>query len=168
MAEYSTTLYDTAEFGTSGDVDHILFQEAQGASATATKSKTNSRGAGSLPENESFLVDSLHVSADFNGSVADYMNLWIDSYVEIQLSDQTVFQAPLRQLASLNSYGGHYSQGSASDEATIGLEGMGYKLRQPIKIEGGRSFRVNVHQGTALSGANSSVKFTFEGTLTRQ
>lgn len=167
MPDYSTTLYDTAVFGNSANVDHTLFQEAQGASATATKSKTNSRGAGQLPQNEEFEVRSIHASYDGNAALADEENWLKDSYLEFRLSDETIFECPLRWVASRNAFGGHYSQGTAADESMIGLIGEGYMLDIPIVIRGGTGFRVTVHQGTALSAASQNVKVVLKGTLTR-
>lgn len=160
-------LYDTADFGTSANTEHTLFQNAQGSSSTQTKSKTNMRGSGSLPSNESFTIEEIHISSDFNLTAADYQNMWIDSYIEVRISDDTVLLLPLKNCASMNAFSGTYTQASAADEAVIGLMGNGLKLSNPITINGGESFRVSLYQGTALSAATGSVKCVLYGTLDR-
>ena len=167
MADYSYCLYDTAVFGVAASVESSLFQVAQGGDSTHTKSFTNSRGAGQMPQNEAFEIDHIGVSVDMNLPTADYIAVWLNSYLEIRVNDETLFIAPLRLLANANSFGGHYTEAVASAEALIGLMGDGYKLAIPINIPGGTAFRVNVFQGTALATASTLIKVTLNGTLSR-
>lgn len=160
-------LYDTAFFGTAASTLFTLFQASQGSGATLTKSVTNSRGAGQLPQNESFSADWLGVFLDEIPVVGDIQKVWVDSYCEIRVNDETVLLTPLRRLAALNSFGGHFGQAAAADLAAIGLAGMGLPLDKPIEIPGGTSFRVDIFQGTALASATQSVRFVMSGVLER-
>lgn len=167
MVKITYPLYDTAVFGTTASVENVLFQVAQGATAAATKSFTNSRGAGQLPNNESFECNEIHAMHDANVALADSLNVWILSYLEFRVNDETLLLAPLRMFASKNSFGGHYSEVTPTAEAAIGLVGSGFMLPTPIIIPGGVSFRVSVFQGTALATANQAVRVVLNGTLTR-
>lgn len=168
MVDYSYCLYDTGVFGVAASVETSLFQVSQGGDATHTKSFTNSRGAGQMPQNEEFEIDHIGVAVDMNLPTADYIAVWLNSYLEIRVNDETLFIAPLRALAQANAYGGHYTEAAASNEALIGLAGDGYTLKIPILIPGGTAFRVNIFQGTALATANTLVKVMLNGTLSRK
>lgn len=161
-------LYDTAFFGTTLATLYTLFQASQGSSSTLTKAVTNSRGAGQLPQNESFEVDWIGVFLDEIPVVGDAQKVWVDSYSEIRVNDETVLLTPLRRLAALNSFGGHFGQASAADLAAIGLNGLGFPLDIPIVIPGGTSFRVDIFQGTALASTTQSVRFVMSGILNRE
>lgn len=167
MPDYSFVLYDTAPFGASAGTEHVLFQVSQGSDSTHTEAYTNSRGAGQLPTEEKMLVERIHVIVDHNTAIADVPKIFNASFLEIRVSDKTIFKAPLAMLSSFNAYGGHYSQAAAADEAVIGLIGVGYELKIPILIPGGVSFRIRVYQGTAVTAA-SNLKVALEGTLTMQ
>lgn len=160
-------LYDTAFFGTAASTLFSLFQSAQGSQSTLTKSVTNSRGAGQLPSNESFAIDWIGTFLDEVPNVVDAQAVWIDSYCEIRVNDETVLLTPLRRIAACNSWGGHFGQAAAANLATVGLMGDGYKLDNPIEIPGGTSFRVDIFQGTALSAITQSVRFVMSGILGR-
>ena len=163
----SYDLYDTANFTNSASNLFSLFQSAQGSAATLTKAFTNSRGAGQLPQNEDFSADWLGVFLDEIPSLADASAVWRDSYCEVRVNDETVLLTPLRRLAALNSYSGHFTQAVAADAAGIGLQGMGLALAIPIMIPGGTAFRVDLFQGTALAVATQAVRFVMSGTLVR-
>lgn len=167
MANLSYPLYDTAFFGNAAGVERTLFQEAQGATANATKANTNSRGAGQLPTNEKFIIKSVHVFPDADLTLADIDDMFEQSYLEIRLNDETMLIAPLRMFASHSSYGGHFGQAAAAAAELIGLQGDGFMLDNPIEINGGNAFRVIVFQGTALSAASLRVKVVLNGTLQR-
>lgn len=167
MPQYRYGLYDTALFTTAASADFPLFQSAQGSTATRTKEITNSRGAGQLPQNESFKCDRICVFYDENMVLADVINMWVDSYIEIRVNDETVLLVPMRVAASYNAFGGHYSEVTATAEAAIGLAGEGYMLDIPIEIPGGVAFTVTLHQGAALATATQEVKCFLDGILTR-
>lgn len=167
MTDLSFVLWDTAIFGTVAAFEQALFQVAQGGDAIHTRSFTNSRGAGQLPANESMTVKHLGVALDANLLTADYINVWPLSFIEIRVNNETLFECPLRFLAKGNSYGGHYTEAAATNEAAIGLMGNGYDLEIPIEIEGGTAFKVNVFQGLALSAVSQPVRVALCGTLHR-
>ena len=160
-------LYDTAEFGASAGVDHELFQVAEGADSTHVEHFTNSRGAGALPPEESFLVEEIQVFPDPDLSQADAQLVWKDSFLEVKVGDRTYLKAPLQLFAASQGFQGHYTQGTAADANMTSMKGEGFKLDPAIEIPGGTKFRVRVYQGTALSGANKSVKVCLIGKLTR-
>ena len=95
MSEFDFVLYDTAPFGASADTEHVLFQVAQGADSTHTESFTNMRGSGSLPQDEAFLVNKVGISVDFGPDDNEVDGVWINSFIEVRISDETVFKAPL-------------------------------------------------------------------------
>lgn len=161
-------LYDTAIFSTALAGEQQLFGVAQGADATHTKAFTNSRGAGSLPQGEKFVIDRIGVYLDENNLLpADLVNVWRQSYLEIRVQDLTYWLSPLRPLAYQNAWGGHYSQTAAANGAAIGLLGEGYELDVPIVVPGGSSFKVIVNQGTVLATATQQLKVTLDGILSR-
>lgn len=167
MADTHSFLYDTALFGTTANTEHTLFQVAQGSTATATKAITNMRGAGQLPSVEKFRVDKIHVFADYNSAIADYIDVWVSSFIQFRVSDEILFESPLRMCASMNSFSGFYTQAAAAVEALIGLKGGGFDLKIPIMINGGTAFRVSVFQTTVLSTTSLGVKVALEGILSR-
>lgn len=160
-------VYDTAFFGTVASTLFSLFQAAQGSTSVLTKSVTNSRGAGAFPQNETFTVDWLGVFLDELPNVVDAQSVFLDSYAEIRVNDETVLLTPLRMLAAKNGWGGHFGQAAAANLAAIGLMGEGKPLDIPIEIPGGTAFRVDVFQGTALSAVTQSVRFVMSGILDR-
>lgn len=164
MTRYSTDMYDTAAF-TNVAGEFLLFQVSQGSDATHTENFTNSRGAGQIPQNESFTVKWIGAIIDFNGVVADVQNVPISSFIEIRVNEITVLKVPLARIMARSSYSGHYTQATAADESLIGLEGNGYMLETPIVIKGGVSFKVRVVQGTALSTTGRNVKIVLGGEL---
>lgn len=164
MPDNSTTLYDQAQFGTTAAVVHPLFQSREGSTATRTKFITNSRGDGSLPNNEQFTINKISVFVDDETVVADLKEVWENSYLEIVVEDKSILQIPLRLCAEGNSFGGLYTQAAAADEEAIGISGNGYQLAIPIVLRGGSSFRVNLGQGFALSAA-TEMKCVLHGTL---
>lgn len=168
MPDYSFVLYDHAPLGNAANITHVLFQTAAGADATHTPGYTNSRGAGQLPQNEKFMVERLSCSIDVNGLVADAINTWVQGVVRIRVSDEVVFEAPLRECVGKTSFSGMYTQASAAEENAVGLMGDGYELRIPLVIPGGTAFRVEIFQTTALSTTAQNMCVSLHGTLTRQ
>lgn len=167
MAKLDYTLYDTALFGVAV-AEYSLFQNSQGSGAAFTKSITNMRGAGALPTSESFECQELHVYYEENPVIADALNVWLLSYLEFFVNDEQQLLIPLVMCASHNAFGGHYTEVAASDTAAIGQAGNGFMLKIPIMIPGGTQFRVNVYQGTVLSGASLNVKVIMRGVLDRR
>lgn len=167
MADLTYVLYDTAAFGATAGTEHVLFQVTQGADSTHVEAFTNMRGNGSLPQEEAFEISLIGVMADFDMTEAEVAEVFRASFLEIRVSDETVLKAPLSCFAYRNSYGGAYSQGTAADNAIIGLAGDGFVLTIPVQIRGGTSFRIRVYQGTAMSGASKNVKVMLFGRLTR-
>lgn len=166
--KYSYTLFDTAIFTTALAGEQALFQVAQGGDAVHTKAFTNMRGAGSLPNNESFNVKKIGVYQDFLNLVfADLLNIWLLSYLELRVNDESVLQIPLRAAAQYNGFGGHYSQAAAANGALGGLSNDGYALEFPVMIKGGVSWRVNVNQGVVTTVANIPVRVLLHGDLNR-
>lgn len=165
MPVYDWTLYDTAVFGATAVTDHELFKVAQNGDATHTQSFTNSRGAGVMPANEQFDIDTIGISPDGDFSANDRGDMWDGAFITIRVNNQDVFTAPLRMCAGYAAYSGHFTQAAAADMNRIGLEGMGYKLNKPITIKGGMSFSVIVSQRTAITAA-SNVKTMLRGNLT--
>jgi len=167
MGDFNWGLFDTAIFDDSGSIIHTLFQVAQGGDTVHTKAYTNMRGAGSLPTDESLLVRKISVIPDANLPPADVQGMFLHSYLEMRISDETVLFAPLRQFADEAGYGGVYTQAAAADEALIGPLGDGYPLELPLLIPTGATFRVEIYQGTALAGASNWVKCVLGGILSR-
>ncbi|RLI86448.1 MAG: hypothetical protein DRP01_04240, partial [Archaeoglobales archaeon] len=164
--DYTYTLYDTAEFGTTAGVTHTLFQVREGADSTHVAHFTNMRGPGALSSEERFVIEKIEVFPDPDFSVDDLQAMWKDSYLEVKGADKSVLKVPLALCAAAVGFMGHYTQASAADECLASLKGEGYKLPIPIEIPGATSFAVEVYQGTALSAANKSVKVCLTGTLT--
>lgn len=167
MSELRYPMYDTAFFTNAAGGISTLFSNPQGSNSTLTKSVTNSRGAGQFPQNEAFAADWLGIFLDEIPLVGDIQKVWVDSYLEFRVNDETVMLSPLRMLAALNAFGGHFGQAAAADLAAVGLMGNGLPLDIPIIIPGGTAFQVLVFQGTALSAAAQSVRFVMNGILTR-
>lgn len=164
MALRDHMLWDVAAFGVAASTSHELFQNREGSDAANPKHKTNMRGAGSLPDNESFVIRRVHIYPDNELAEAD-LPLWLDSsFITINIADRDVFDCPVRNCASHASFGGIVTQAVAGDRALVGPSGDGYLLVNPIIIEGGRSLRVTVFQGTALSAAED-IRVVLEGTL---
>jgi len=164
--DLSWTLFDTALFGVAVGIRN-LFQIGEGGDSTHTKAYTNMRGAGSLPVEERLLIKNIGVMLDGDVDEADRESVFLHSYLELRISDETKLMAPLRMFASHSAFGGAYSQAAAADDALIGPLGNGYPLDIPILIPNGNSFKVEVYQGTVLVGADTWVKVLLNGTLTR-
>lgn len=168
MPDFPFSIYDTAVFGNSAKVVHTLFQVAVNQDSTHDRFFTNMRGSGQFPTNEKFLITSIEVFSDANFIEDDRENLWLNSYLQLIYKDLLILSIPLRLASGHNSFGGHFTQAVAADEALIGLEGSGYLLPRPQLIEGGNSFKAEVGQGTAMSAASQNVKVALMGVLTTQ
>jgi len=162
----SWTLFDTALFGVAVGM-RTLFQIAEGGDDAHTKAYTNMRGAGSLPTEESLLVQNIGVMLDHNSLVADREGVFLHSYLELRVSDETKLLAPLRLFATHSGSAGVYTQAAAADEEMIGPLGDGYELGNPILIPAGNSFKVEIYQGTVMGAADQWVKILLNGILTR-
>lgn len=165
MATRNYAFWDTVTFGTDAKTEHQAFQNRQGVDSTNDKYKTNSRGNGEFPANESFLIKNVGLFPDSLMTDADLINWMVNSYVEIQVSDQVVFQAPLRECVKLSEYGGVIGADATSVDPAFGIRNMGFDLPMPIKLGDGNSFRVLVGQGTALS-TTFNVKVVLTGEYT--
>lgn len=166
MPELTYSFYDTATFLDSAKNVHQLFQNREGVDSTNDKYKTNSRGNGEFPTSEKFLCKKLLFFPDSDVPLADLEDALLNSYVEIQYRDTTVFRATLRECVALSAWQGQYSQASAADDALIGIVNNGYMLENPLLFEGGNSFRVLIGQGTALSADTFTFKFVMQGKYT--
>ena len=165
MADYRYALYDTYVFGAAASQGR-LFQVAEGGDAVHVTAFTNSRGAGTLPQSEKFLVDHIYAIEDYVPLIANRVNITIASWLELIVSNQSVLKIPLILAWYNNMYGGHFTQAAAADLAVIGRGGVGYDLSDhPILINGGEQYTVVVSQGTAVAAA-SNVKFVLNGVLT--
>lgn len=168
MTKYRYTLYDSMIFGTAAQAEQPLFQVQQGGDTTHTKSFTNMRGAGSLPNQESFTIDKIGVYMDFLNLVpADLENVWLSNYLELRVADNSVLLIPLRAAAQYNGFNGFYSQAAAANASLGGLVGDGYALDLPILVPGGTALRVNMPQVTALTVASVPVRVLLHGILDR-
>lgn len=166
MPNYRYVLYDTAVFGAAANVESALFQVAQGADATHTKAFTNSRGAGVLPNEETFVCDWIGAYLDEIPLLADTLNWLMDSYLEFRVSDDTKLLLPLRMVAAKNAFGGTFQLAAAAAQTYHGIANDGYKLSIPIVIPGGTNFRVSIFQGTATA-ASQNIRVLLDGILTR-
>lgn len=164
--DYNFAIYDTAVLGTTAKTVHTMFQVAVSQSATADRFYTNMRGNGIFPNQENFLIKKLFVFPDANFNEDDRENYFLNSYLSIIYKDQLVLSVPSRLAVGRASYGGHFTQGTAADEALIGLEGDGYMLELPLLIEGGNSFKVEYGQGVAMSAGSQNIKVVLDGRLT--
>lgn len=168
MATLSYPIFDTLVFGNAVQTEQALFQVQQGGDATHTKSFTNMRGAGSFPNQESFLVKKISAFIDFLVVLpSDLYNVWIGNYLELRVADQTMIQAPLRMFANYNAFNGHYSQAAAANGTLGGIQNDGFELENPVMIDGGTAFRVNIPQTVALSVASIPLRVVLHGDLKR-
>lgn len=163
MPEMDYTFYDTAVFTNVANTVHTLFQVANGADSTHNDAFTNMSGSGAFPQSEDFTLQWLGVTADFNGVVADYQNMWIGSIIQIEVANKLWLKMPLTMCSHRNAWSGLYTQAAAAAESLIGLKGEGYTLRKPIQFPKGVGFRVIIIQPTALSVATSNVKVLMSG-----
>lgn len=167
MADRKWVLYDTATFKAtlpSTPTAHVLFQVAEALDAAHGGDVTNARGSGSLPPDERFIIQAIHVYPDGEVPEADIAQIWNRSRLRIFVGDTELLQVPLRFCASLTGYAGHFTQATAASRALIGPENWGYPVDPPIELPGGVRFRVVVEQYTALSG-DRTVKVALEGIL---
>ncbi len=164
MARRHYPLYDTAVPSTAANTEHTLFQVAEGADSTHTKGFTNSRGAGQLPGEESFEIHNIGIFGDTVMPLADREGLYLDSYIEIQVNDQTMIRVPAALCARNDGYQGHFAETTASDVNAIGKVGQGFQLMMPITIPQGSGFKVIYSQGTALTAAEN-LKVVLDGIL---
>lgn len=164
--EIDYVYYDTAPFGSTANTIHTLFQTANGADSTHTDSFTNMSGSGAFPQSEDFSVMWLGAAIDYNGIAADIQNTFIANVVTVEIANKQLLKIPLFMLATRSSFGGHFTQATAADEATIGLTGDGYTLRKALAIPKGTGFRILVSQVTALSTTGRNIKILMGGIRT--
>lgn len=164
MTDYRYTLYDTADFGNTAGVNHLLFQIAEGADANHAEYRCNMRGNGVLPSEESFLVQKIHVWNNSEIPEADIQKLIDGTLLEIRVSDKTVLKIPLRLAISHTAYGGHYTQATASARTVIGLESNGFEIPEGIQINGGVRFSVRLYQRLSMT-ATEEIVVALEGVL---
>lgn len=164
MAEYRYVLYDTADFGTTANTNHLLFQIAEGADANHVEYRCNMRGNGVLPSEESFVIDKIHVWNNGELADADVAKLCDGTILEVRVSDKTVLKIPLRLALSHAGYSGHFTQTTASNRVLVGLDSDGFTLSEPIQINGGVRFSVRVYQRQAMTSTEEIV-VALEGVL---
>lgn len=163
MADLSYVLFDTAPFGNAAGVEMLLFQVQQGGDSTHTEQFTNMRGPGFLPQKEIFVVDKISSVVDVVLAEADVQSWFRATFLEIRLNNQTYLKIPIVLTVDGSLYGGHFTQAAAANRALIGVQGDGYELKMPIKIEGQQPFVVRILQGTALAAANQFIKVCLHG-----
>lgn len=166
MARVPHVLYDTAPIGTTANAVHTLYQTSQGGDATHDKQFTNMRGAGALPTSEMMTVFNVGITLDEDTIQADLELLFYSSRLELFIKDRSIFRLPLAWCARGMAWSGAYTLAVAADDAHLGIVGDGYELREPVTIDGGDVFRVEIIQGGALSAA-MSVIVGLEGMLER-
>lgn len=166
--KYKYTLYDTIVFGTAVQAEQKLFQVISGGDATHTKSFTNMRGSGALPQQEKFTIQRVGVYIDFNNLVqTDIVNAWIGNYLEIRVADNSVLLIPLRAAAQYNGFNGYYSQAAAANGALGGLQGDGYEVDPSIELAGGTPLAVNIPQSVVMTVAAVNMRVLLHGILDR-
>lgn len=163
MAELDFVLYDTVPFGATANAEFNLFQITQGGDSTHNEQFTNMRGAGALPQNESFKVNWIGVVVDFQTVKADVDTMFNSSFLEVRVADFSRLKAPTALFVSNSAYGGGALEATIVDTITVGLMGDGFHLNIPIDIKGGDPFRVRVVQGPAITAA-SNMKVCLRGT----
>lgn len=164
MTDYRYTLYDTAIFSVAGAANHLLFQVGEGVDALHSELITNMRGNGSLPQEESFLLQKLHVWNEQLVAAADLFDLTDQAFVEIRLSDKTVLKVPLRLVMSNAAWIGSANLAAGAETAVIGNQGWGFDVMENVTIPGGTRWSVRVHQELGLA-ATCRVKVVLEGIL---
>jgi len=166
MPDLSWVLYDTAQFGTSANTSHELFQVAQGADSTHSEDFTNSPGSGSLPSNQKFIVKAIAVYPEHNIDQAEIAKIFNKSWLQLKVSESVKLKTPLSLLAAPQQFTGHYTQGTAADGNNVSWSGPLFELEIPIEIPGGTQYKVTIMQVVAAA-ATEQVKCCLIGTLTR-
>jgi hypothetical protein len=161
------TLWDTVVLGTVALTETLLFQVAQGGDATHTESYTNSPGAGSLPGQQEFLIQEVHLILDTPVLPADILKLHQASFLEIRISEHTELKIPSQMAVSYSAYGGHFVTATA-EQAGLGLLGNGFILARPIRIPGATPWKVRYVQGTALAVGSKNLRCVLRGELTSE
>lgn len=164
MSDYRYVLYDTAVFTVAGAANFILFQVGEGVDATHPETITNMRGNGSLPTEEKFTLQKIHVWREQSVAVADLFDLTDQNILELRLSDKTVLKLPLRMCVSNEGWVGDANLAAGAETAITGNQGWGYDVLENIEIPGGTRFSVRVHQEAGLA-ATCRVKVALEGVL---
>ena len=159
-----TTLYDTWEPGTVANAEAVLFQTPQGATATATESYTNARGAGVLPTGETFTIKKIKLIIDEMIAEANFATRLYGAFIEVRIKEKTLLKAPASMFYAHSAYGGHFTQATLALTQSIGPIGEGLVLDIPLVIEGGMRFVVRCVQGAAFAAAISH-KVVLEGEL---
>lgn len=166
MPSYDWVLYDHLDWSTSANQVFTYFQTKEGKDSSHTKAITNMRGDGALPSGESYVINNISVFPDDALTIADVLALVEESYVEVVLADQIVFQAPLRFCINKSAYSGEFHEITNTALQKIGLLGGGYDLKMPIKIPGGTNFRVTLGQTAVFSAGTLAVAVALPGILT--
>lgn len=167
MAEVNWPLYDTAPFGNVAATTHTLFQVRENGDATHITGFTNMRGNGSLPSNESFMVERLMVYPDVELAEADLVTWFGANWLRLRVEDKEMITIPLRMCVGDAAFGGHYTQASTAANSAIGPMGKGYELSNPVMIPQGGNLLVEVFQATALATTGQNIKIVLDGILNR-
>jgi len=160
-------LYDTAPLGTTANVEHNLFQNPQGSTATHTEDYTNMIGAGTLPEKLKFTIKKISVSLETGAASVDIRTAYLKSFLELIIGGRSYIKAPLIKFADAEGLRGHFAQATAATENMMSMIGEGFKLELPQTIEGGTPFRVRLFQVTAM-GTARQMKVMLTGILERE
>ena len=155
-------LYDTWQPSTTASVQQTLFQVSQGGDANHPPNVTNMRGAGSLPQTEKMVVDTVKVIVDKALPIADLSKWYYGSIIEIIVANLQVLQIPVSQCIAHTAWSGSLVEATGVDTPTVGLLGLGFKLDPVITLGGAITFKVNMTQNLALSAA-AFIKVVLEG-----
>ena len=160
-------LYDTAILDDSAPTNHVLYQVPKNGDSTHILAFTNMRGAGALPQRESFIITRMYAWVDGITEQADFQNLWLDATLTLNINNEDVIIAPLVAFAWRNGYMGHFTQASAANITPIGRVGDGWTLDPQVVIPGGIPFFVEIDQQTSLGAATDQMKIGLYGILDR-
>lgn len=163
----SYMLYDTAIFDNAAPTPHNLFQVALNGDAVHVLNFTNMRGAGSLPQRETFMLQKIGVWVDAELPEDDLNNLWYLQTLKFVLNNEDIIIAPLSAFAMFDGFSGILTQAAAADIAAIGRLGDGWEVEPEILIEGGIPFAVEIDQQTSMSVATKQVKVGLLGILNK-
>lgn len=159
-------IYDTIDFGTTANSDHVAFQARQGSSAGGGKQLTNMRGNGEFPSRESFVCNWIGFTINDILSADDIKALFFGSVLTFTLNSSIVLQEPLANFSYRNAVGGFNNMTAAATLFNAGIFGDGRMLDPVIEIPGGVGFDVTVTQGVAVDSADLAMFLQLGGLLT--
>lgn len=164
--ELDWVYYDHVASSTTASAAKTLFAQSEAGTNSYT---TNMPVASRLLDSEEFIVEEISCWYETDLTHADVIKLFDRCVVEFKISNNRVFSAPMLMCAPKNKFVPcMVALNQAATTGTTGTAGGPFKLRIPITIPSGSSFKVIVTLGHGSTPTDTEIACALRGKLRRK